>query len=145
MGCNALDIAQYIVNYYIKKNRPITNLQLQKLLYFAWIEYFKAKGISLFDDVFEAWPLGPVIPCVYYDFCAYGADMIFRKRDVTLSGVDLNILDKCLNQYVGRSAYDLVSLSHRSGGAWEQVYNNGSGYKQEMDFEIIKRLECGVF
>ena len=56
---------------------PVSNLQLQKLLYFSWIDYYqKKKGAYLFDESFVAWPLGPVVLSAYYDFCAYGAEPI---------------------------------------------------------------------
>ena len=65
----AIDIAKYIINKSIDFNRPISNLQLQKILYYVQGEYIKVtKGCKLFDEDLEAWAYGPVVPEVYYEF-----------------------------------------------------------------------------
>lgn len=142
MPCNVKDVAQYIVNYFIQRNNPVTSLKLQKLLYFAWIDYFKNSKEYLFNEEFEAWVLGPVVPEVYYDFCAYGADIILRFKDVRLFGVDINELNKILDKYAKYSAYELVDMSHKTDGAWARVYKDGAGRWHIIEFEIIKELEC---
>ena len=143
MVSDAKSIAQYIVNYFINANAPVSNLQLQKLLYFSWIDYYqKKKGAYLFDESFVAWPLGPVVLSAYYDFCAYGAEPIFRCRPVSLSGLDTKTLDTCLARFKGWAAYDLVSKSHRKGGAWDSVYQGGKGRDRVIDFELIVDKEC---
>ena len=144
MISNAKNIAQYIVNYFIDAGAPISNLQLQKLLYFLWIDYYKKKECAyLFDENFVAWPLGPVVLSAYYDFCAYGAEPIFRYRPISLPGLDTKILDACLARFKGRTAYDLVNESHREGGAWDSVYRGGEGRDRVIDFELIVDKECG--
>lgn len=105
MPCNVKDVAQYIVNYFIQCENPITNLELQKLLYFSWIDYFKNRREYLFNEPFEAWVLGPVVPDAYYDFCAYGADMILRFKRVNLSGTKTEILNFTLEKYANDTAY----------------------------------------
>ena len=142
MSCNVKEIAQYIVNYFIIKDNPVTNLKLQKLLYFAWIDYFKYKKEHLFEEDFEAWVLGPVVPIAYYEYCTYGADMIFRQRKTDITVIDTNILDNILDNYSDSTGYDLVNKSHRKGGAWDKVYQNGKGRKNKISFDIIKKLEC---
>ena len=47
------EIAKYIITYCSNKKRPISNLKLQKLLYFLWIDYFKKNNCSLFNAVSE--------------------------------------------------------------------------------------------
>lgn len=137
-------IAQYIVNYFINTDAPISNLQLQKLLYFSWIDYYKEKKCAyLFGENFVAWPLGPVVLSAYYDFCGYGAEPIFRYRPVDLPGLDTKILDACLNRFNGWTAYDLVNKSHRKGGAWDCVYQGGEGRDLVIDFELIVDKEGG--
>ena len=60
MSYTALEIAKYIISTCSKKNRPISNLKLQKLLYFAWIYYYTKTGNGLFHDDICAWQFGPV-------------------------------------------------------------------------------------
>ena len=69
---SAMDIAKYAVNRQYKSNRPISNLQLQKILYFLQIVFTSKTGHLLFSDQFEAWPYGPVIRDVYVKFADCG-------------------------------------------------------------------------
>ena len=69
---DAVTIARYIVDYCTKNNTPITNLKLQKLLYYVWIDYYKATNKPLFSNYICAWPLGPVVVDAYDEFCVYG-------------------------------------------------------------------------
>ena len=41
MTYTASDIAKYIVSYCFRKRKPVSNLKLQKMLYYMWIEYYK--------------------------------------------------------------------------------------------------------
>lgn len=47
---SAMDIAKYAVNRQYKSNRPISNLQLQKILYFLQIVFASKTGHLLFAD-----------------------------------------------------------------------------------------------
>jgi uncharacterized phage-associated protein len=71
MMYSAEQAAGYIVEKCIRDGQLISNLQLQKILYYAQRVFLQA-GSRLFDDDFEAWPFGPVVPSVYYKYCAYG-------------------------------------------------------------------------
>lgn len=44
---DALDVAKYIVNKCTSENRPITNLQLQKILYFLQKQHLEQYGNCL--------------------------------------------------------------------------------------------------
>lgn len=74
--CAALDVAKYIVSYQQeKKTKPkfiINNQRLQKLLYFIQAFSYNKRGKPLFQDEMEAWPLGPVVPDVYFYYPTYG-------------------------------------------------------------------------
>ena len=48
MTYTAVDIAKYIVSYCSGKHRPVSNLKLQKMLYYTWIDYYKKTGTALF-------------------------------------------------------------------------------------------------
>lgn len=63
----AIDLANYIVDKCIEDNAPITNLQLQRILYFVQKDFLK-RGYQAFSDDIEAWRCGPVVPNVYFYF-----------------------------------------------------------------------------
>lgn len=60
----AMDLANYIVDKCIKDNVPITNLQLQRILYFVQKDFLK-RGSPAFLDEIEAWEFGPVCGAKY--------------------------------------------------------------------------------
>ncbi|MBQ6623932.1 MAG: DUF4065 domain-containing protein, partial [Mogibacterium sp.] len=64
---SAKDIAEHVVTKCVREQEPITNLHLQKILYFIQRDYVKKIGEPLFADEFEAWKFGPVVPCIYYE------------------------------------------------------------------------------
>ena len=60
----------------------LTNLKLQKLLYYAQGLYLAMHGGEpLFSDPIYAWEHGPVVPQVYLAYKGYGSDPIKRPDD----------------------------------------------------------------
>lgn len=138
---SALNIAKYTINRCNAKNTPVTNLQLQKILYFTWIDYYKKTGRELFTDRFFAWKLGPVIPDVYYKYYSNGAEPLKSVSDLTLI---FNLsqdkeLNSIIDLYRSMSAYDLVEKSHIAHGAWRTVFKSGEGERSVIPFSLIKK------
>ena len=71
---SAKDVSDHIINYCSSVGRPITNLELQKILYFVAGEFFRISGRDIIAEDFESWQIGPVIPGVYDTFSIYGGD-----------------------------------------------------------------------
>ena len=69
---SAMDIARYIVDKCTNDGCPISNLQLQKILYFIQRDYLK-KDSQAYSEEIQAWQFGPVVPDVYYRYCGFGA------------------------------------------------------------------------
>ena len=96
--CKAVDLARYIVGKYAEEGRPVTNLHLQKMLFFAQASYCRAsKGDLLFDDEFEAWPYGPVIPSVYDEYSVCGARPIGGRKCENPCGGESGLVDAILD------------------------------------------------
>ena len=127
MSRKAKDVGQYIVNFFIKRDTPICNSKLQKLLYFSWVDYHQLINDLLFEEEFIAWPMEPIVLSVYYDFCAFGAESIFRFKEVKLTNIDEDILIESLHLYGEKSLCELVDLSKKKDGPWDRVYMNGEG------------------
>lgn len=62
--------------YLLGDAEPITNLKLQKLLYYAQGVFSALTGEFLFEEDFVAWEHGPVIESIYHEFKGYGRDPI---------------------------------------------------------------------
>ena len=59
-------VANFFISIGMMENEDyMTNLKLQKLVYFAQALSLVKNKKALFEDEFEAWDLGPVIPSLY--------------------------------------------------------------------------------
>lgn len=143
MAYSAVDIAKYVVSYCEKRCQPVTNLKLQKMLYYLWIDYYKRTTSALFFDDICAWQLGPVVPEAYYTFCSYAGAPICKTFDVHLLIDDTLIINEIIEKYLPIPASSLVTRSHCSGGAWKRVYQEGQGNRDVIPFSLIRDLECG--
>lgn len=106
----------------------ITGKRLQKLLYFSDIEFMKRNdGVSMFKDEFYAWPSGPVIPSVYYEFSQYqNGEMCPSKGEShsPLTRAMMDAIDYVLSQVHGIDTIDLINFSHIEGGPWRRFYSD---------------------
>ena len=139
---SAIDIAKYIVNYCTKKQRPVSNLKLQKMLYFTWIDYYRKTKNALFIDDICAWQLGPVVPETYYEFCSYAGTPIVKTFDVNLSSEDFSCINQIIDSYITVPASVLVKKKKKKGGAWDRVYQDGLGNRNVIPFTLIQEVEC---
>lgn len=120
---SALDVAKYIVTKCFAEGEAISNLQLQKILYFLQYSALKS-GNPLFDEDFEAWQFGPVIPVVYNRFSIYGGRSIRRSfGDVLLKIRLTNKLNSIIEDKRTLFPWDLVDATHKEGGAWKKAYD----------------------
>ncbi len=119
----AIDLAGYVVQKCLDDKTPITNLQLQKILYFIQLMSIKLDDCLLIDDSdFEAWRFGPVISEVYYAYCVNGGLPINRVEEI--KNVPQNVpsyVDETIKKALSKKAWELVSLSHKEGGAWSKA------------------------
>ncbi|MBO5063468.1 MULTISPECIES: Panacea domain-containing protein [Campylobacter] len=137
----AFDVAAYIINLCIEKGSPVSNLQLQKILYFTHLFYLKKTGTKLITDKpFEAWQFGPVIEDVYYKYSIFAAaPIIFKEKshEITFE-VDVPNIDTLIVNLSNKPPSYLVKLSHIKNGAWDKTYRGGFGNHTIIDDELIK-------
>ena len=95
---SAKDIAELVINWYNDRNLPITNLRLQKLLYFLQGEFLKERNTRLIREDFYAWQLGPVIPSVYSEYAIYSSIQIPRIANLSINIPDdvRSVIDRIL-------------------------------------------------
>ncbi len=75
-------VADYTISYCTRAKKPISNLKLQKMLYFLWVDYYKKTKCELYLDDICAWKLGPVVPNVYYNFCLYAGISKWHREPI---------------------------------------------------------------
>ena len=115
-------IAKYIVGYYSKLEQPISNSQLQKILYFCWIDYYRAERKYLFNEPFIAWTLGPIIKSVYLEYCHNGGFKIFDPKAHCSDRLNKAVIDVTLKKYIGWSLNDLLEELRRTNSAWQKFF-----------------------
>ncbi len=136
----AMDLSKYIVTKCVNDDYPLSNLQLQKILYYVQREYLK-QGKYAFSDAIEAWQFGPVVPNVYYRFCGFGAMPITRRFadfKESISVRDLTLIDSIVEKKRNLNPWEMVAETHRPGGAWDRTYRKGLGNRQVIQPELIK-------
>lgn len=107
-------VADYIVHFSHEHGDWLTNLKLQKLVYYAQAWYLALYDKPLFEDRLEAWVHGPVQPTLYHKYKKYGWNPIHDDPgEVDLPANIKAHLDEVLAAYGGLGAYDLERLTHR--------------------------------
>lgn len=123
----SIDAANLIIQVAQENNLKITNLKLQKLLYYANAYSLKTFDTPLIDGTFERWSYGPVERTVYDTFKSNGSDVITgpapkfnpESFEITKWKEPDNISDDEKNsiqlivEHLGRiNAFDLVDKTH---------------------------------
>lgn len=129
---SAVDVADYFVSLSYKDeeidenvHEGITNLKLQKLLYFSQAAHLALHDEKLFEEDVEAWKYGPVIRNVYGKYKKYGNKPIpLTKTKVKLDERTQYFLDgiwELLDKY---SAGELMYITHQHK-PWKDAYQEG--------------------
>ena len=124
---SALQIARWILTWadFEDDSLGVTNLKLQKLLYFAQGHHLAKFDGVLFSDRIQAWEHGPVIPVVYHEFKE------FKAASITLTSfVEFEDFDSTTNSFLasiwrtfgGFDGWKLRELSHRSE-PWAEAFS----------------------
>ncbi len=137
MSYKAIDIAKYIINKCTNEQHPISNLQLQKILYYIQKSFLESDMLA-FDDEFEAWQFGPVVPEVYYQYCGFGSLSIRMKYDVEVDSDYANIINPIIETKRLLNPWNMVEDTHMPGKAWAKIYDNGSGNHSVIPKKLIK-------
>ena len=115
--------AQNIAEWFLNKNRVqmnfedseyITNLKLQKLLYYAQGYYLAKKDTPLFQDDFLSWEHGPVIRQIYDKYKVNGAKGIEYNEDfkIDIDDETERILEEVYEEYGQFTAWKLRNMTH---------------------------------
>lgn len=131
----ARDVAYAFVNLFKDEDEGITNLKLQKLLYFAQGFSYQRFDLPLFDDDIEAWDNGPVVYEVYKRYQSCGSEPIRVYESVSLSPENERLILDVAREYGQYTSTKLVGMTHRDGSPWRKIYSHG-----EMRNVIPKKL-----
>lgn len=146
-----LDIAQQL-------QLPLTNVDINKILYFSHASHLAFFRKPLLRLSFEAWQFGPVMPVIYHQFKKHGRDPITTRAtimcaktgadieaDYTVLDIDDSWLAGMVEHYGNMSSGALIALSHEQGGAWDLVWNgdNRNRFGMSIPDKLIEQTFLG--
>ena len=155
MPYSASLIAAVFVAKSIKEEKYLTQMKLQKMVYFAHGYHLAKYAQPLIEEPIQAWKFGPVIPQIYYDYKLYGSDLIMNtnylsipyeleeKEFESLSASAKDAIEYTWAVTKNISAAKLSSWTHEPASPWAQVYNENDRETVIKD-DIIKQYFAGI-
>ena len=121
-------IAEWFIHYAAADSGSgdLSNLKLQKLLYYAQGWCIALKGVLLFPDEIQAWSHGPVVKPLYHRFKHFESGDVtpepasgFQWADIDSDTTDLLI--EVWEKYAQYSAWKLRNMTHEES-PWRDVF-----------------------
>lgn len=143
----AFDVADYIIKKceeILGEDFDVTNMKLQKLLYYVQVYFLGRYKIPMFENEFRAWEHGPVHLSVYHKFKTYGGSPVQRDSEEAnqLDIKEIETIDQVLELYGRKSAFELRKQSHVEDGRginpWKRAMIHGKN--EVIDLEAMKEL-----
>lgn len=154
MAADVRGIANYVLDRASSSGRALSNMQINKVVYFLHADYLASHGEPLVSAKIEAWEHGPVFRELYSEFKRYQDGHITGRAVSTspvtgerstvnynLSDEQLRFLDPLADRYTAMSASTLRTLSHMPGGPWDRVWNHEGAVKATMRITDAAILE----
>ena len=117
---DAHDVADWFINRIDRRmGEVITTDVVHRLLYFAQAWYLANTGHEMFEEEFEAWGTGPIIPAIYERFEHMDvASLPDIENSRTIKGSKLEMLEFIQRDYGCYMPVKLDELAKEPGGPW---------------------------
>jgi uncharacterized phage-associated protein len=114
---NCLNAARYFIirAYEDGIEAEITNMKVQKLLYYSQCLHLALYDEPLFEDQIQAWRYGPVCPPAYKFYSKFEADQLPIPGKELLSEIpehEKQLLEEIWEYFGGYHAYRLSEMTH---------------------------------
>lgn len=126
MAYNVLDIANKLLWNAESSSggeELMTNMKLQKMLYYQQGFHLAYFGTPLFEEDIEAWMYGPVVPTVYDHFKEFGRKGIAPDKESKFTFKDKKeeaLFNEVCKIYGNYSAVGLMNMTH-SESPWKST------------------------
>lgn len=136
---DALTVARYIIDRSFRKKDPVSNLRLQKLLYFVQLESYRENNNPMFSDDIVAWQFGPVVPDVYYEYNVYaGTPILLEYKDLSvIEDSDKRIIDRVIDTMKDIPIWKLVDLTHKSAPLFLQKSHRSAAVRHLLPCQSL--------
>lgn len=137
MAYRVLDIARKLIKMAdwdtANGGDNMTNLKLQKLLYYQQGYHLAKFDTPLFDEDVEAWVYGPVVPVAYDYYKQYGSQILpVEGEEMILPDEEEKLFAEVFEAYREFSAIGLMNMTHREK-PWmmAEPHNRGTVISQQ--------------
>lgn len=114
MNYNAIDVSNYIIEKCDELKEPITNLKLQKILYYVQAYSLVLLNGKMFREEIRAWPYGPVVKEVYDEFSHCAALPLSKTDNFEIDDVqEREVICKVFIDKIFMDVWDLVEQTHK--------------------------------
>ena len=139
MSYSSIEVSYKIIasiNY--NQGETISNLKLQKILYYMQGFFIAVFNEKLFNEPIEAWQYGPVVPQAYFYFNTFGSNAITtngNEKIIELTNAEAELFNDVMEEYGQFSAVKLMSMTHEEL-PWKKTFHTNP--KGEITFELMK-------
>ena len=129
----ALDIANKIISKTdLEHGDTISNLKLQKMMYYQQGFHLAYFGTPLFDEDIVAWQYGPVVPSVYKEYKSFESNSISTSKEgISLSDDEEELFNNVYEEYNQFSAVALMKMTHEES-PWKTTEINSVISRDKM-------------
>jgi len=121
---NCFDIANFFLAQQDENaGDTISNLKLQKLLYYAQGYHLGMFSSPLFPERIEAWTHGPVVSAVYHKYKTFSGGAILPTEEISLKQFtrsQVDFLNEIYNVFGQYSAWKLRDMTHNED-PWKET------------------------
>jgi uncharacterized phage-associated protein len=117
---SCFDVASYFIDLANRTKNTVSNLKLQKLVYYSQAWHLAIHGTPLFEEDFQAWVHGPVIPELYQEYRVFGWQPIQEDSSTNLPEEISSFLSEVAEEYFACDAYELEQMTHVEA-PWNQA------------------------
>ncbi len=139
MSYPIIDISNKIIaNTNINPGETISNLKLQKLLYYTQGFFIAVFDRKLFEEPIEAWQYGPVVREAYLHFKDFGSSSISLQEDVKIINLaqdEDELFKEVMEEYGQFSAVKLMNMTHEES-PWKKTFSENP--QGEISYELLK-------
>lgn len=141
--CDCFRVAEYFLSMQDgDAGNAISNMKLQKLLYYAQGFAMVILERPLFEDNFEAWECGPVVRKIYDKYNSYGSNALPKPDDFSLhkySKEEKEFLNEIYDVYGQYSAWALNEMAYKTS-PWKDTPRNSIISKVSMKKYFSTRI-----
>lgn len=143
MAYKALDIANKIISKTdLEHGDTISNLKLQKMMYYQQGFHLAYFGTPLFDEDIVAWQYGPVVPSVYKEYKSFESNSISTSKEgISLSDDEEELFNNVYEEYNQFSAVALMKMTHEEA-PWKTTEINSVISRDKMAAFFKTQIEA---